>query len=145
MRLTDCSCTRRSALLALPAALAATLPAAAAPRPDGEHRPFLAEAFRQRDLAVKAGDQPYGAVVVRDGRILGRAASRVIQDRDSEAHAERLAIADASRSFGAELVSRATLYSSSRPCRACERAAAAARIARMIHGEGATDAGAPQS
>jgi tRNA(Arg) A34 adenosine deaminase TadA len=123
--------------------LAAALPVAAVTVPD-EHRPFLAEAFRQRDLAVKAGDQPYGAVVVQEGRILGRAASRVIQDQNGDAHAERLAIADALRSSGKEPVAGATLYSSSRPCRACERAAAGAGIARMIHGEGAMDAGAPQ-
>jgi tRNA(Arg) A34 adenosine deaminase TadA len=121
------------------------LPVAAVSPPAEEHRPFVEEAFRQRDLAVKAGDQPYGAVVVREGRILGRAASRVIQDRDNDAHAERLAIADAIRSSGRDMVAGATLYSSSRPCRACERVASGAGIARMIHGEGAIDAGAPQA
>jgi tRNA(Arg) A34 adenosine deaminase TadA len=131
-------------LLALPAGLVSCFPAAAATPPPDAHRPFIAEAFRQRDLAAKAGDQPYGAVVAREGRILGRAASRVIQDRDNDAHAERLAIADAIRSSGRDLVAGATLYSSSRPCRACERVASGAGIARMIHGEGAVDAGAPQ-
>jgi tRNA(adenine34) deaminase len=132
------------ALLALPAALTVAWPAGAATPSHDEHHAFLSEAFRQRDLAIRSGDQPYGALVAREGRILGRAASRVIQDRDNDAHAERLAIANAIRTSGKELVAGATLYSSSRPCRACERAAAKARIARMIHGEGAIDAGAPQ-
>jgi tRNA(adenine34) deaminase len=129
--------------MALPAAVGIAWPAAR-PRAD-DHSPFIAEAFRQRDLAIRAGDQPYGAVVAREGRILGQAASRVILDHDPDAHAERLAITYALRSTGAEAVAGATLYSSSRPCRACERAAAAARIARMIHGKGMIDAGAPQS
>jgi tRNA(Arg) A34 adenosine deaminase TadA len=131
-------------MLALPAALVANWPVAAVTPLTELHSPFLEEAFRQRDLAIKADDQPYGAVVAREGLILGRAASRVVQDRNGEAHAERLAIADAIRSSGKGLVAGATLYSSSRPCRACERVAAGAGIARMIHGEGGTDAGAPQ-
>jgi tRNA(adenine34) deaminase len=142
MRLAMCNCTRRTALFAFPAALVAW-PAISAPQ-DPIHRPFLEEAFRQRDLAVRLGDQPYGAVVVREGRIVGRGSSRVIQDRNADAHAERLAIADAIRSSGAATVAGAILYSSSRPCRACETVAAAAQLSRMIHGEGASDAGRPQ-
>jgi tRNA(Arg) A34 adenosine deaminase TadA len=128
--------------MALPAALALGWPAAG-PRAD-EHSPFIAEAFRQRDIAIRDGDQPYGALVVKAGRILGRGASRVIQDRNASSHAERLAIADAIRSHGPDAVAGAILYSSSRPCRACEAVAAAAQVSRMIHGEGAIDAGRPQ-
>lgn len=109
---------------------------------DGAGR-FIAEAFRQRDLAVQAGDQAYGAVVVRAGEIIGHGRSRFVQDRDEDAHAERVAIADAQRRTGAPRLDGAILYSSSRPCRLCETAAASAGIARMIHGRAAIDAGAP--
>ena len=138
MRLDECGCTRRDlaglAILALTA-----LPALA-----GDGQRFIAEAFRQRDIAVRAGDQAYGAIVVRAGEIIGFGPSRVVQDRSEDAHAERIAIADAQRRTGATDLAGAILYSSSRPCRICERAAAAARIARMIHGREATDAGAPR-
>lgn len=116
------------------------LPALAA-----DERHFIAEAFRQREIAMGAGDQAYGAVVVRAGVIIGFGPSRVIQDRNEDAHAERVAIADAQRRSGATSLAGAVLYSSSRPCRLCERAAAAAMIDRMVHGAAAVDAGAPRA
>jgi len=110
-----------------------------------EHREFIAAAFRMRDEAVRAGDQPYGAVVVMDGRILGFGPSRVVLKKDPTAHAEREAIREAQARLGRRDLSGAILYSSSRPCSECERAAAQASIARMIHGSEATDAGRPRT
>ena len=100
-----------------------------------------AEAMRR--LALGWGDQPYGAVVVKDDRIVGQGPSRVLQRNDPDAHAEREAIRDARESFGADVLRGAVLYSTSRPCALCEAAAAQAGIARMIHGAGLQDAGAP--
>ncbi len=97
-----------------------------------------------RELAVAAGDQPYGAVLVRGGRIIGYGPSRVVAERDDDAHAERVAIREALRQYGAAAADGAVLYSTSMPCRLCERAAAAAGIARMIHGSTAIDAGRPR-
>src|SRR5262245_29697998 len=140
MRLT-CSCTRRSALAVLAAAGAAVVTRArAAP---AEHREFIAAAFRMRDEAVRAGDQAYGAVVVLDGRIIGFGPSRVVLKNDASAHAEREAIREAQARLGSTDLSGCVLYSSSRPCPACEAAAARARIARMYYGRDATDAGKP--
>lgn len=139
MRPLRCGCTRRD--LAGLACLALTM---SVPARAGDGQRFIAEAFRQRDLAVGAGDQAYGAIVVRAGEIIGLGPSRVVQDRNEDAHAERIAIADAQRRTGATDLAGAILYSSSRPCRICERAAAAARIARMVHGREAIDAGAPR-
>jgi tRNA(Arg) A34 adenosine deaminase TadA len=140
--LCSCVCTRRTALAVLVAAGAAAATRARA-APD-EHREFIAAAFRMRDEAVRAGDQPYGAVVVKDGRILGFGPSRVILKQDATAHAEREAIREAQARLGRADLSGAMLYSSSRPCRACETAAADANIARMIHGSEAADAGRPR-
>jgi tRNA(adenine34) deaminase len=109
-----------------------------------EHQSFIAEAFRMKDEAVRAGDQPYGAVVVRDGRIIGFGPSRVVVKNDPTAHAEREAIRAAQARLASTDLSGCLLYSSSRPCGACEAAAFEARIARMIHGPAATDAGPPQ-
>lgn len=104
----------------------------------------IAEAFRARDQAVSAGDQAYGAVVVFDGRIVGFGPSRVVQDGDPDAHAERVALRDAQARLGRTDLAGAVIYSSSRPCALCQRALAAAGVARMIHGRERTDAGAPR-
>ena len=96
-----------------------------------------------RDEAVRAGDQAYGAVVVKDGRIVGFGPSRVVQKKDGTAHAEREAIREAQVRLGSDLTV-CVLYSSSRPCSQCEAAAARARIARMYYGHDAADAGVPR-
>ena len=138
-----CSGTRRSAMIAMAAALLglATRTATAAP---SEHREFIAAALKMRDEAVATGDQPYGAVVVKERRIIGYGPSRVVLKRDATAHAEREAIREAQARLGTADLSGCLLYSTSRPCAACERAAGEARIARMIHGADATDAGPPR-
>jgi tRNA(Arg) A34 adenosine deaminase TadA len=141
MRL-PCFCTRRSALAVLAAACAAAVTKAkAAP---AEHREFIEAAFKMKDEAVRAGDQAYGAVVVKDGRIIGFGPSRVIVKKDWTAHAEREAIREAQARLGRTDLSGCILYSSSRPCAECERAAAAANIDRMIFGSEASDAGKPR-
>jgi tRNA(Arg) A34 adenosine deaminase TadA len=105
---------------------------------------YIARAFEMRRRAEAAGDQPYGAVVARNGAIIGEAASAVIGRRDPDAHAERLAIADAQHRLGRSDLGGAVLYSSSRPCARCETAAARAGIARMVYGTVPTDAGRPE-
>ena len=96
-----------------------------------------------RDEAVSAGDQSYGAVVLRGTQIVGEAPSRVITRRDASAHAEREAMRDALRRQGGGDLAGCVLVSTSRPCSLCEAAAAKARIARMVHGDALTDAGPP--
>jgi tRNA(Arg) A34 adenosine deaminase TadA len=92
-----------------------------------------AVAMRQR--AESWGDQPYGAVLVLDGELVGEGPSRVVLNRDPDAHAEREAIRDAQRRLGRARLEGSVLYSTSRPCPACRRAAAEAGIARMVFGE----------
>jgi tRNA(Arg) A34 adenosine deaminase TadA len=131
-------CSRRSVVFGI-----AALAGDGSARADA-HREFTAEAFAMRDEAVRAGDQAYGAVVVKQGRIVGRAPSRVIAKKDDNAHAEREAIKDAQARLGGDL-SACVTYSSSRPCAACERAASLARIERMYFGREPTDAGPPRA
>lgn len=97
-----------------------------------------------RKLALSWGDQAYGAVLVKDNRIIGHGPSRVVKYKDPEAHAEREAIKDALAGSGAQAVMGAILYSTSRPCRACEVAAAKAGVQRMYFGRDAQDAGSPK-
>jgi tRNA(Arg) A34 adenosine deaminase TadA len=132
----------RRGLLAVVALLAAPRIGAQAGSPPREKRWYdAAEAMRR--LASSWGDQPYGAVVVQGGRVVGEGPSRVLLRNDPAAHAEREAIRDARERFGAEVLRGAVLYSTSRPCALCEAEAARAGISRMIHGADLNDAGAP--
>ena len=109
----------------------------------GERRWYEAALAMQR-LAVANGAQPYGAVLVLDGAIVGNGPSRVVALGDATAHAEREAIRDARRRLGRSNLAGSVLYSTAQPCPACEQAAAAAGVARMIHGAGLRDAGMPR-
>jgi tRNA(adenine34) deaminase len=90
---------------------------------DEHKRRFVDAAFAMKRQAERNGDQAYGAVVVRDTTIVGWGPSRVVAKRDWTAHAEREAIRDAQAALGAGL-SGCVIYSTSRPCANCERAAA---------------------
>ena len=105
---------------------------------------LIERAFEMRRLAVEKGDRAYGAIVVRDGVILGQSWSRVILDQDPTAHAEISAIRDACRRLGNRSLDGAELYSSSRPCPMCEAAAFWAGIEGMVFGREATRGGVPK-
>jgi tRNA(Arg) A34 adenosine deaminase TadA len=111
---------------------------------EASRKKFVEQAFEMKRRAVQAGDQAYGAVVVRGDEIVGFGPSRVVLRSDWTAHAEREAIRDAQSRLGGDL-SGCVLYSTSQPCGNCEQAAAEARIARMYYGAEATDAGPPRS
>jgi len=104
---------------------------------------FIRRAFEMQRLGVEYGDRPYGAVVVRNGIIIGQSWSRVILDEDPTGHAEIAAIRDASRRTGNRDLSGTILYSSARPCPMCEAASYWARIDEMIYGNDAQRAGPP--
>jgi tRNA(Arg) A34 adenosine deaminase TadA len=107
-------------------------------------RQFMRRAFDMRDLAVRRGDQAFGAVLVRQDMIVGEAPSRVVINSDPTGHAEVEAIRDAARRTGLSSFDGAILYSSSRPCPRCEATAHRAGISRMIWGNDLTDAGVPR-
>ena len=105
---------------------------------------FVAAAARMRQQAIAAGDQPYGAIVVIDGDIVGFGQSRVVIDRNPDAHAERVALWDAHRRLGVQKLDGAVIYATSQPCSICQKALAQVRISRMYVGANATDAGRPE-
>ena len=111
-------------------------------RPDPEG--LIERAFEMRRLAIERGDQPYGAVIAKDGRVVGEGVSAVITATDPTAHAEMQAIRDAARRLGTRDLSGCQMYGTSRACTMCEAAAAWARISRMYYGAAVTDAGVPQ-
>ena len=121
--------------------------ALSAERSDETRKPdrrWYAAAVSMKRLAESWGDQPYGAVLVADAAIIGEGPSRVVKLGDPTAHAEREAIRDAQRRLGRKSLAGSVLYSTSRPCRQCEIAAAEAQVARMIYGEALNDAGQPR-
>ncbi len=105
---------------------------------------FIERAFEMRRLAVAKGDQAYGAIIVRNGIIVGQSWSRVVLDHDPTGHAEIAAIRDAARRLKNRNLSGAIMYSSSRPCPMCEAAAYWANVGSMIFGHNASRAGEPK-
>ncbi len=112
----------------------------AAPGPEA----FMARAREMKALALADGDQGYGAVVVKAGRIIGQAPSRVVTGGDPTAHAEMEAIRDAARRLGSRDLSGCRIYSTAHPCAMCETAAYWAGVERLVHGPANRDTGAPQ-
>lgn len=104
---------------------------------------FAAQAAEMRRRAIANGDQPYGAVLVRDGRVVGEGVSAVVTSADPAAHAEIQALRDAARRLGTPDLSGTELYGTSRACPMCESAAARAGVARMYYGPDSRSAGAP--
>ena len=124
------------------AAVSAVKPPALAAPANPDPKWYMA-AVEMRRLAESWGDQSYGAVLVADGAVGGLGPSRVIKDRNPDAHAERVAILDAQRRLGRENLAGSVLYSTSRPCSFCEAAASRAEVSRMYYGPALQDAGSP--
>jgi tRNA(Arg) A34 adenosine deaminase TadA len=133
--------TRRSALLA--PVLCGCFGQYALAEPLDSGILWIKAAEEMKQLALSWGDQAYGAVLVKNDRIIGYGPSRVVKNKDPDAHAEREAIKHATAQVGAQEVQGAILYSTSRPCSACELAAAKAGVHRMYFGRQVQDAGRP--
>lgn len=105
---------------------------------------FMRRAFEMRRIATERGDQPYGAVIVRGGRIVGEGVSAVVTTPDPTAHAEMQAIRDAARRLRTRDLSGCEMYGTSRACPMCEAGAYWAGVARLWYGEAIADGGAPR-
>ena len=84
--------------------------------------------------AEEAGEVPIGAVVVRDGRIIGEGNNRTRRDNDPTAHAEIVAMREAARAQGNDRLTDCDLWVTLEPCPMCAGAIAHARIARLYYG-----------
>jgi tRNA(adenine34) deaminase len=94
----------------------------------------MAEALREASAARDAGEVPVGAVVVRDGVVLGRGRNQVEGLRDPTAHAEVLAIGAAAGAVGDWRLDGATIYVTLEPCTMCCGALLLARVGRVVFG-----------
>ena len=113
-------------------------PFGTAPDPDDER--WLVEAVRLATENVAAGGGPFGAVIVRDGRLLGWGQNRVTRDDDPTAHAEVQAIRAACRAIGDFSLAGATIYSSCEPCPLCLAATLWSRADRVVYAADRDDA-----
>jgi len=91
---------------------------------------------------VARGGGPFGAVVVKDGRIVGEGANRVTIDNDPSAHAEVVAIRDACRRLGTFRLDGAVVYASCEPCPMCWSAIQWSRAERLCFAADQTEAAA---
>jgi tRNA(adenine34) deaminase len=95
---------------------------------------FMGEALAEARAAAALGDVPIGAVVVREGRVLGRGHNRRERERDPTAHAEIGALREAARVLGGWRLPGCTVYVTLEPCPMCAGAMLQARIARCVYG-----------
>lgn len=91
-------------------------------------------ALDQAELAKAAGEVPVGAVVVMDGKVVGRGYNRPISSSDPSSHAEIEALRDAAKNVGNYRLAGAALYVTIEPCLMCAGAMMHARISRVIYG-----------
>jgi len=106
---------------------------------------WMEEALREAQRALALGEVPVGAVVVRDGRIIGRGCNQPIVAHDPTAHAEMLALREAAQSLGNYRLLDCDLYVTVEPCTMCSGAITHARIRRLIYGAEDPKAGAVHS
>ena len=95
---------------------------------------YMQAALDQARLAWDAGEVPVGAVLVRDGEIVGRGFNQPITACDPSAHAEVMALRDAGRNLANYRLPDCTLYVTLEPCVMCAGAIIHARVSRLVYG-----------
>jgi tRNA(adenine34) deaminase len=99
-----------------------------------DDRHFMKEALAFARIAFGEQEVPVGAVVVRDGKMIGRGRNRREAAADPTAHAEIEALREAAHAVGTWRLDGATLYTTVEPCAMCAGAAVNGRIARIVFG-----------
>ncbi len=106
---------------------------------------YMQRALELAREAAENGEVPVGALIVRDGHVLGEGSNSPIGGHDPSAHAEINAIRDAARRTGNYRLTGATLYVTLEPCCMCAGAIVHARLARVVYGADDPRAGAVRS
>ncbi len=95
---------------------------------------FMDLALKAAAKAAKAGEVPIGCVIVRHNMVIAEAGNRTLTDRDPTAHAEMLAIRQATQAVGSERLVDCDLYVTLEPCTMCAGAISLARVRRLYYG-----------
>jgi len=106
---------------------------------------FMDLALKTAEKAGNSGEVPIGCVIVRDGEVIAATSNRTLTDRDPTAHAEMLAIKQATALIGSERLIDCDLYVTLEPCTMCAGAISLARIRRLYYGAADPKGGAVES
>ena len=102
-------------------------------------------ALKAAENAGKAGEVPIGCVIVLNNEVIAEAGNRTLADRDPTAHAEILAIRQATRAVGSERLVDCDLYVTLEPCTMCAGAISLSRVRRLYYGAADPKGGAVES
>jgi tRNA(adenine34) deaminase len=113
--------------------------------PSGDDAAWMELALEQAALAAAAGEVPVGALVIKDGEVLGRGHNRNLLDDDPTAHAEIVALRQAAARLGNHRLTGCTMVATIEPCAMCAGALIHARMVRLVYGASDPKAGAAGS
>jgi tRNA(adenine34) deaminase len=106
---------------------------------------WMEHALREAARAQASGEVPIGAVVVRDGKVIGRGWNRPTYECDASAHAEIIALREAGREIGNYRLNDCELFVTLEPCAMCAGAITHARIRRLVYAADDPKSGAVKS
>jgi tRNA(adenine34) deaminase len=106
---------------------------------------FMDLALKAAETARKSGEVPIGCVIVLNNEVIATSGNRTLIDRDPTAHAEILAIREATKVIGSERLVGCDLYVTLEPCTMCAGAISLARIRRLYYGAADPKGGAVES
>jgi tRNA(adenine34) deaminase len=95
---------------------------------------MMQAALEEAQLALDMGEVPIGAIIEKNGEIVGRGHNRTENSKDPTAHAEILAIQDAAKNLGGWRLLDCTLYVTTEPCSMCAGAIVLARLSKVVIG-----------
>jgi tRNA(adenine34) deaminase len=99
-----------------------------------QHHKYMRQALDCAAQSLRTGDVPIGAIIVHEGRVIGKGWNQVEKLKDASAHAEMIAISSASDALQQKYLNGATLYVTIEPCTMCAGAIELARISKVIFG-----------
>ena len=107
---------------------------------ENKHNNYMREAIKISAQNVDNGGGPFGAVIVKNGEIIAKGMNRVTSSNDPTAHAEVIAIREASKKLNTFDLSGCEIYSSCEPCPMCLGAIYWARLDKLYYGNTKDDA-----
>jgi tRNA(adenine34) deaminase len=110
-----------------------------------EDAAWMELALGQARLAAAAGEVPVGALIIKEGRIVGQGHNRNLLENDPTAHAEIVALRQAAAHLGNHRLGGCTIYATIEPCSMCAGALIHARVSRLVYGAPDPKAGAAGS
>ena len=115
------------------------------PPPSKDDAAWMQRALAEAHSAAEAGEVPVGAVIVKDGEVVGTGQNRNLRDHDPAAHAEIVALRQAAAQLGNHRLGGCVMFATIEPCAMCAGAMIHARLARLVYGAADPKSGAAGS